>query len=103
MKRRGFLAALAVLPFVPALIRASKAVAAPVQGAWTRGRTLWVGKGHIGTVQAALAKAGPGDMIFVLPGVYEIHEPLTVDKPGMSIIGAGSFPGDVTFTWKRRT
>lgn len=41
-----------------------------------------------GSIQAAIDKAGPGDTVFVAPGVY--HENVLLEKDGLNLVGFGA-------------
>ena len=57
------------------------------------GPDLEVGPGHEPTVAAAVAAAPAGAVIRIAPGIY--HERLSLDTPGLQLIGTGSSPDAV--------
>jgi len=42
------------------------------------------------TIQFAVSAADPGDTILVAPGLYEQNEPLSIQKPGLTLRGSGA-------------
>ncbi|SNT37794.1 pectinesterase/polygalacturonase [Granulicella rosea] len=90
-RRRLLISCLAVL--LP-----TSAVASPLSGK----KELTVGPGGRGqfrTVQAAIdaAPSDKGAIIRLAPGVY--HEKVSIEKPGIVLVGSGSKPSDTVITW----
>ncbi|WP_369062287.1 pectinesterase family protein [Caulobacter sp. 73W] len=88
LSRRRFAAGLAILPVAASGLPASAARPARVK----------VGPGGHQTIASALAALpAEGGQIAIAPGVY--REKLSIEAPGVSLIGLGRRPQDVVLVW----